>query len=113
MATTETRREPHTHDLKCWPASYRAIVSGRKRFEFRKDDRTPAFRSGDVVCLHEFDPTAAISGDGDVRGFTGKKLVMFIGFVERSATMPDGWCGFEIVTPEDFNRASLVVRGDS
>lgn len=27
------------HTLKCWPNSYDAIADGRKRFEWRRDDR--------------------------------------------------------------------------
>ena len=116
MATTdEGRREPHTHNLKCWPESFRAIVSGRKRFEIRKDDRSPRFAPGDIVKLHEFDP---FDDDGDVpsmqaRGFTGRVVMMFVGYVSRSAALPDGWCGFELVSSEDLNRVALAMGRSS
>lgn len=97
-----------THDLKCWPQSFRAIVTGRKRFEIRRDDRAPSFQSGDQVTLHEYDP-----GDGQrpPPGFTGRKATFLIGYVSRSAALPAGWCGFELVSLEDANRASLAILG--
>jgi hypothetical protein len=110
MATTEAP----THNLKSWPESFRAALSGRKRFEIRRDDRTPRFAPGDVVVLHEYDPTspdvdsaapAAVVG----RGFTSRRVMFFIGYVERSAALPDGWCGFELVSSEDVNRVALAL----
>jgi len=43
-----------THELKCWPEPFDAIVSGRKRFEFRLDDR--GYAVGDVLDLRKWDP---------------------------------------------------------
>lgn len=104
-------REPFTHRLKSWPASFSAVLSGRKRFEFRKDDRTPQFQPGDIVDLREFDP---FDQDGDApsmqaRGYTGRRAIYFVGYVDRSACLPDGWCGFDLVSPEDLNRVGLAV----
>ena len=103
------KREPYTHDLKSWPENFRAVLTGRKRFEVRKDDRTPFFQPGDLVRLHEFDPGSAIDGTNDPRGYTGNKLLAFIGYVERSTALPEGWCGFEVVSSEDLNRVSLAM----
>jgi hypothetical protein len=103
-------REPKTHNLKSWPESYRAVLSGRKLFEIRRDDRD--FQPGDVVNLLEYDPRPAHEGAGAAaRGFTGQKALYFIGYVERSPALPDGWCGFQLVTSEELNRVSLA-RGD-
>jgi hypothetical protein len=44
----------HTHDLKCWPKFYQAILDGDKSFEIRKDDRN--FHVGDELLLREWDP---------------------------------------------------------
>jgi hypothetical protein len=42
-----------THHLKTWPEFFRAITSGDKTFELRKDDR--GYRAGDVLHLQEYD----------------------------------------------------------
>jgi hypothetical protein len=102
------------HDLKAWPESFRAVISGRKRFEIRKDDRHPPFQSGDQVTLHEFEPRTAeteamgYTGPG---GFTGRRATFLIGYVARSAALPPGWCGFELVSLEEANRVGLAVLG--
>lgn len=112
---TITRRTPHTHDLKSWPESFRATLTGRKRFEVRKDDRSPRFEPGDVVRLREFDP---FDDDGDAPsmrapGYTGRELVGFIGYVDRSPALPPGWCAFDLMSAEDYHRARLAVEGAS
>lgn len=43
-----------THELKCWPEPYRAVVAGRKTYEIRKDDRN--YQVGDLLLLQEWDP---------------------------------------------------------
>lgn len=94
------------HDLKCWPASFRAILTGRQRHTVRRDDR--GYKSGDQVTLHEYDPG---DGAGPPRGFSGQKATYLIGYVSRSEALPAGWCSFELVSPEDANRASLAILG--
>jgi len=47
-------RAPRVHELKCWPDPFQAILDGRKRFEFRRDDR--GYAVGDILDLHEWDP---------------------------------------------------------
>lgn len=42
------------HILKCWPNSYYAICTGKKRFDWRKDDR--GFEVDDVLVLQLWDP---------------------------------------------------------
>jgi hypothetical protein len=116
---TITRRTPRTHDLKSWPESFRATLTGRKRFEVRRDDRSPPFESGDIVRLREFDPgTQDNFTDEDsrltrVRGYTGRELIGFVGYVDRSAALPQGWCAFDLMSAEDYNRARLAVEGAS
>ena len=41
------------HELKIWPVFFKQVISGRKTFEFRKDDR--GFLEGDIVTLKEWD----------------------------------------------------------
>lgn len=74
-----------THELKSWPAEFTAVLHGKKTFEIRKDDRKPRFEIGDKLVLREFLP-------GGPR-YTGRTIVAFIGYVERSECLPVGWCG--------------------
>lgn len=97
MATR--RREATTHKIKSWPESFRATVSGRKRFEIRKDDRN--YQAGDIVELLEFEPTEV--------GFTGRSARFFVGYVERSGALPNGWVGFELITGDEINRISQAL----
>jgi ASC-1-like (ASCH) protein len=47
-----------THQLKSWPRYFRDIVSGKKKFEVRLDDRHYAV--GDVLILREWDPAKKV-----------------------------------------------------
>jgi len=44
------------HDLKTWPNEFSAVADGSKRFEWRRDDGR-GFEVGDVLILHEWEPT--------------------------------------------------------
>jgi len=46
-----------THELKVWPAQFIALRSGRKTFEYRRNDRD--FCIGDFLALREWDPKLA------------------------------------------------------
>lgn len=48
------------HELKTWPESFRAIQSGAKAFEIRKNDRD--FQERDVLFLREWSQEAGYSG---------------------------------------------------
>jgi hypothetical protein len=43
-----------THDLKIWPEWFELLVSRRKEFELRKDDRF--YATGDILRLRVWDP---------------------------------------------------------
>lgn len=43
------------HKLKCWPAQFEAVLTGRKFHELRRNDR--GFHEGDTLMLREWDPT--------------------------------------------------------
>ncbi len=43
-----------THELKSWPSQFQAMWMGRKRAEFRRDDR--GYAVGDLLELREWDP---------------------------------------------------------
>jgi Domain of unknown function (DUF3850) len=96
----------NSHDVKSWPRGFRAVLGGRKRFEVRRDDRSPPFASGDTITLHEFDPEAVEDGP---RGYTGRRASFLIGYVQRGAPMPPGWCAFELVAPEEAQRVGVAL----
>lgn len=45
------------HELKTWPEYFKAVASGSKTFEFRRDDR--GFFPGDKLYLREWNPETA------------------------------------------------------
>lgn len=60
------------HDLKTYPAYYKAVRAGDKRFEIRwNDDR--AFQKGDTVTLKEYDPKKI--------NYTGREIDAMITYV--------------------------------
>lgn len=54
-----------THELKCWPAQFQAVVDCSKTFEFRRADR--AFAVGDWLVLRELDPVTETYTNRSVR----------------------------------------------
>ena len=44
-----------THHLKIQPEYFEAVCNGTKRFEVRRDDRTPRYAAGDTLILEEVD----------------------------------------------------------
>lgn len=63
------------HSLKCWPDYFEAIMSGKKSFDVRKDDREPRYEVGDILILEEF--------RAHVGEFTGRKMKCHIKRVAR------------------------------
>lgn len=53
-----------THELKSWPGQFQAMWNGRKRAEYRRDDRH--YEVGDLLDLREWDP--------DLGRYTGFRL---------------------------------------
>jgi len=60
-----------THELKCWPEYFRPIIEGRKRFEYRLDDR--GYRVGDRLTLREWLP-----GQGEYTGHVAEVQVTYV-----------------------------------
>lgn len=59
-----------THELKCQPPFYDAVVNGEKEFELRRNDR--AYATGDEVVLREYDPE---------RGYSGRQARATVGYL--------------------------------
>lgn len=50
------------HDLKIWPQYFKAVRSGLKTFELRKNDRD--YKVGDSIYFREWNPdTSEYTGD--------------------------------------------------
>jgi hypothetical protein len=64
---------PTLHELKCWPDGFAALRDGRKRADFRRDDR--GFQVGDHLWQREWDP-----GSGD---YTGDELLFLVTDIQR------------------------------
>lgn len=70
------------HALKCWPEPYQAMVDGRKRFEFRYNDRD--YRVGDVLSLREYKPSTD--------EYTGREISMQVSYVlTKDYGIPSGY----------------------
>ena len=80
MKRSETN---YTHELKCWPEPFEALVSGRKLFEFRKNRRRK-FKVEDDLFLREWDETR--------KRYTGRCLWAEISYVlSEGFGMPEGY----------------------
>ena len=82
MNTTEPR-PPVTHDLKCHPAPFSAILSGTKPFEWRVFDRD--YRVGDILNLKEWDPEKE-----DYTGIICARRVTYL--ISGGFGIPEGFC---------------------
>lgn len=58
------------HDLKTLPEYFEAVISGKKNFELRKNDRD--YKVGDMFALREWEPE---------KGYTGRDYVQSIGYI--------------------------------
>lgn len=54
--------EAVVHSLKVWPEFFDDLESGRKPFEARKDDRSPAFEPGHELNLREWSERTGYTG---------------------------------------------------
>lgn len=106
------RALPKVHRVKSWPESFRAVITGRKRFEMRRDDR--GYQQGDTIELQEFAPDLnqlELVRSGGVPGrLTGRTALYVIGYVSRGGPLPAGWCAFDLISVEDLNRLEGVRR---
>lgn len=76
------------HALKTWPVFFDDVLSGRKTFEVRKNDRN--FQEGDTLLLEEWAPDAY----GPSGAYTGRKMRVVVRSVLRGPILgiQKGWC---------------------
>lgn len=89
------------HELKCWPESFQAIVSGKKTFEVRRDDRG-GFNVGDTLYLREWDP--------ETKKYTGSFVMKDVSYVLQGFEtfgVRDGFVIMSIFEQEDRFPASV------
>lgn len=58
---------------KIWPEDFEAVVSGRKKFEFRLADFS--VQEGDTLVLEEWNPAT--------QQYTGRRLEKKVGYVQK------------------------------
>lgn len=96
------------HDLKIWPEHFEAVVSGRKTFEVRADDRE--YAEGDTLLLREWNP--------DLQVHTGRTTERRVSHLLRdSAFVRDGFVILSLAAPlaaergdDDFAQADEYAR---
>lgn len=82
------------HVLKCWANYYDAIRDGRKRFEWRRDDR--GYEVGDVLVLRRFEP-GSFGGDFSLyRGAPVEQRVRVTYILRGMWEVPTGYCVMSI-----------------
>ena len=77
------------HELKTWPTPFAAVCEGRKRFEFRFNDRN--YQVGDLLMLREWNPA-----DGT---YTGEEVLVEVLYILRDSeclSPQPGYCVMSI-----------------
>ncbi|WP_306274158.1 ASCH/PUA domain-containing protein [Parageobacillus thermoglucosidasius] len=64
-------RIPMKHRLKTWPEYFEAVLSGKKTFEIRKNDRD--FRVNDLLLLQEYNPKT--------EEYTGREVLVEVTYI--------------------------------
>ncbi|UOE78430.1 DUF3850 domain-containing protein (plasmid) [Parageobacillus thermoglucosidasius] len=59
------------HRLKTWPEYFEAVLSGKKTFEIRKNDRD--FRVNDLLLLQEYNPKT--------EEYTGREVLVEVTYI--------------------------------
>lgn len=93
------------HELKCYPEYFEALVSGKKSFEIRKNDR--GFQVGDYIALNEYrpdeDPYALPNGEkpfsrrADNGSYSGEHLLFEITYIlDNKQLLPPGYVALSL-----------------
>lgn len=102
-----SQRQPKTHELKCHPGPFAALLNGTKPFEWRKDDRD--YQVGDTLRLMEWDPGLRPSSpdakeehgvECELIGYTGHVLYRTVTYIIREGYgIPQGYCIMGLAAP--------------
>jgi len=79
------------HDLKTHPEPFEEVSAGRKKFEYRRDDRD--FRVGDVLLLMCFNP--------ETQKYDGREVSRVITYILRGSEfgVAEGFCVLSLDIP--------------
>lgn len=72
------------HKIKCWPAHFKQIANGTKRFEIRKNDRN--YKAGDTLVICEWN-----IGDQSFTGFSVRMHVDSVLQEDLGLSLTDNW----------------------
>lgn len=100
-----------THELKCWPEPFSAILGGSKTYELRRADRP--FKVGDRLRLMEF--VTFVNWDDRGR-YTGREVLVEVTYLTPGGAfgLPADLCVMAIrkvettVTPEEIGPHEMV-----
>jgi len=79
------------HKIKAWLKAFEAMWQGKKRFEYRLNDRN--YQQGDTLEIREWDEKK--------ERYTGRILICSVPFIMHSGfNLPAGYCIMTIGTPQ-------------
>lgn len=91
------------HELKIYPDFFNEVISGKKTFEIRKNDRP--FKEGDLLALNEW----------DWNSYTGRSCLVYVDFIMNSPKYVKEGMVVMAIKPctvyrhtEPFNHAKLI-----
>jgi len=89
------------HSVKTWPKYFRAVSSGAKNFEVRRDDRR--FQVGDILVLAEFNPATG--------RFTGRELERTVSYKMRGGLFGiiKGYCVLGLCETDSLAGPDAVI----
>jgi len=104
---------PKVHELKIWPGPFADVVEGRKRFEWRQDDRS--FKVGDLLRLREW---GGAGGRRSPDGYTGSEVTVKVLHIMRGKDTPLEWgiprdyciMSIELATKRDLKLDAAVRK---
>ena len=85
------------HELKIAPMYFDSVISGKKTFEVRKDDRD--YQENDVLILKEYDNNA----------YTGREYAVIVTYILRGEYCKDGYCIMSIKR-DNYRNTLRVIR---